>query len=312
VQGTINGYGERCGNANLCIVIPNLELKLGVQALPKGRLPHLHEVARFVAEVANLAPDEHMAYVGNSAFAHKAGVHVSAMQRHPAAYQHIDPGLVGNRCRVVVSELAGRANVVAKAQELGIEGLDADTGARVVEFIKARENEGFSFEAAEASVSLVARRMAADYRPLFTLLDYRAMVSRHDQKRIAEATIKLSINGHEVHTAAEGNGPVNAFDRALRKALQPQFPETARIQLADYKVRILNSDTGTAAVTRVLIDWHDGEARRWSTVGAGDNILDATWLALADGYEFGLTTTAATESSVGKTKVLRPLKPVTT
>lgn len=288
VQGTVNGYGERCGNANLCVVIPNLELKLRLQALPKGALAHLHEVARFTAEVANFAPNVHMAYVGDSAFAHKAGVHVSAMQRHPDAYQHIDPALVGNEMRVVVSELSGRANVVSKASELGLQDVDAATGAKVVELIKAKENEGFSFEAAEASVSLLVRRLSPDYRPLFTLLDYRGMVSRHGERTMAEATIKLSIGGHEVHTAAEGNGPVNAFDMALRKALTPLFPQVKDISLSDYKVRILNSNTGTAAVTRVLIDWHDG-VRRWSTVGAGTNILDATWLALADGYEFSLT-----------------------
>ena len=293
VQGTINGYGERCGNANMCVIIPNLELKLGVKALPAGALPRLHEAARFVAEVANLAPDEHMAYVGNSAFAHKAGVHVSAMQRHPDAYQHIDPAKVGNAMRVIVSELSGRANLVSKATELGLQGLDDKLGARVVEVIKAKENEGYSFEAAEASVALLVRRLTPDYQPLFTLLDYRGMVSRHGDRHLAEATIKLNVRGHEVHTAAEGNGPVNAFDTALRKALQPLFPAVAQIQLADYKVRILNSNNGTRAITRVLIDWHDGDTRRWSTVGAGTNILDATWLALADGYEFALSAPVA-------------------
>jgi len=290
VQGTINGYGERCGNANLCIVIPNLELKLGLNALPAGSLARLHEVARFVAEVANLAPNVHMAYVGDSAFAHKAGVHVSAMQRHPDAYQHIDPKVVGNAMRVVISELSGRANVVSKAGEQGFENIDAATSVKVIEIIKAKEHEGYSFEAAEASAALLVRRLAPDYQPLFTLRDYRGMVSRHGARTMAEATVKLSIGGHEVHTAAEGNGPVNAFDQALRKALQPLFPQVKNISLSDYKVRILNSNTGTAAVTRVLIDWHDG-VRRWSTVGAGTNILDATWLALADGYEFILTPT---------------------
>ena len=292
VQGTINGYGERCGNANLCVVIPNIELKLKMRALPVGALSRLHEVARFVAEVANFAPNDQMAYVGNSAFAHKAGVHVSAMQRHPDAYQHIDPKLVGNEMRVVVSELSGRANVTSKAEELGLKNVDAATGAKIVEIIKAKEHQGFSFEAAEASVSLLIRRLGTDYRPLFTLQDYRAVVSRHNDRPFADATIKLTIDGHEVHTAAEGNGPVNAFDKALRKALLPTFPKVADIQLADYKVRILNSNTGTGAITRVLIDWHDGQ-RRWSTVGAGTNILDATWLALADGYEFILAPHAA-------------------
>ena len=293
VQGTINGYGERCGNANLCVVIPNLELKLNLRALPAGALPHLHEVARFTAEVANFAPNVHMAYVGDSAFAHKAGVHVAAMQRHPDAYQHIDPRAVGNATRVVISELSGRANVVSKAGEPGFEDIDAATSTKVVELIKAKEHEGFSYEAAEASAALLVRRLRPGYQPLFSLLDYRGMVSRHGDRHLAEATIKLTVRGHEVHTAAEGNGPVNAFDTALRKALQPLFPAVAQIQLTDYKVRILNSNTGTRAITRVLIDWHDGDTRRWSTVGAGTNILDATWLALADGYEYALSAPVA-------------------
>ena len=296
VQGTVNGYGERCGNANLCVVIPNLELKLQLRALPDGALVRLQEVARFVAEVANFAPNPHMAYVGDSAFAHKAGVHVSAMQRHPDAYQHIDPKLVGNEMRVVVSELSGRANVVSKASELGLRDLDAATGAKVVELIKLREHAGFSFEAAEASVALLVRRQSSDYVAPFTLLDYRVMVSRHGDHGMAEATIKLQVGAHETHTAAEGTGPVHAFDKALRKALQPHFPQVKDIQLADYKVRILNSNSGTAAVTRVLIDWHDGAAHRWSTVGAGPNILEATWLALADGLEYAVTSPAVTKA----------------
>lgn len=287
VQGTMNGYGERCGNANLCIVVPNLELKLGVTCLPAGALGHLHDAAHFVAEVANLSPNEHMAYVGRSAFAHKAGVHVSAMLRHPDAYQHIDPTKVGNEMRVVVSELSGRANLVSKAEDFGATGLDAQTGAKVVEDIKALENEGFSFEAAEASVALLVRRRAQDYTAPFSLIDYRVMVSRHDDRHFAEATIKLRVEADEVHTAASGDGPVHAFDRAMRKALEPHFPVVRGIHLADYKVRILNTGAGTAAITRVLIDWAEAE-RRWSTVGAGTNILEATWLALADGYEFGL------------------------
>ncbi len=303
IQGTINGYGERCGNANLCIAIPTLELKLGVRALPKGKLPHLRDVARFVAEVANLAPDDHMAYVGNSAFAHKAGVHVAAQQRAPEAYQHIDPTLVGNASRVVVSELSGRANVLAKAEEFGFAGLDAQAGIRVVEEIKLLEHAGFSFEAAEASVALMVRRKAADYAAPFSLIDYRVMVGRHADKRFAEATIKLQSGKDELHTAASGDGPVHAFDRALRKALEPIFPRVHEMHLADYKVRILNGSAGTGAITRVLIDWHyTGEgtttATRWSTVGAGTNILEATWLALADGYEFGLTTAPATPKEI--------------
>jgi 2-isopropylmalate synthase len=299
VQGTVNGYGERCGNANLCIVLPNLELKLGVRALPAGGLRRLQEVAQFVAEIANLAPNEHMAYVGTSAFAHKAGVHVSAMQRHPDAYQHIDPALVGNEMRVVVSELSGRANLVSKAEEFGLAGIDAQAGARLVEHIKDREHAGFSFEAAEASVALLVRRHAAGYHAPFELVDYRVMVGRHGDRQFAEATIKLKAGPEEIHTAASGDGPVHAFDRALRKALEPLFPAVRTITLADYKVRILNGNAGTGAVTRVLIDWHDSASgRRWSTVGAGANILDATWLALADGYEFALTATPAPKEAL--------------
>jgi 2-isopropylmalate synthase len=189
--------------------------------------------------------------------------------------------------RVVVSELSGRANVVSKASELGLQNLDAATGAKIVELIKNKEHEGFSYEAAEASVALLVRRLSPDYHAPFSLLDYRVMVSRHGARGMADATIKLQVEDQETHTAAEGTGPVHAFDQALRKALQPHFPHVKHIQLADYKVRILNSNSGTAAVTRVLIDWHDG-VRRWSTVGAGPNILEATWLALADGFEYAV------------------------
>ena len=291
VQGTMNGYGERCGNANLCIVIPNIELKLKRRALPEGALARLHETARFVAEVTNFAPNDQMPYVGNSAFAHKAGVHVAAMQRHPDAYQHIDPTVVGNEMRVVVSELSGRANVVSKASELGLQNVDAAIGAKVVEVIKAKEHEGFSFEAAEASVALLVRRLSRGLRaavhaaglPRHGQPPWRAQHGRGDHQAQRSAATRCTRR-------PSGNGPVNAFDQALRKALQPLFPQVKDISLADYKVRILNSGLGTAAITRVLIDWHDG-VRRWSTVGAGGNILDATWLALADGYEYGLTPT---------------------
>ena len=296
VQGTINGYGERCGNANLCAVIPNLELKLNLRALPEGTLQHLHEVARFVAEVTNVAPNDQMAYVGDSAFAHKAGMHVAAMHRNSDAYQHIDPALVGNSMRVVISELSGRANVVSKAGEPGFENIDPETVVKVVELIKAKEHEGFAYEAAEASAALLVRRLSPDYRAPFSLLDYRVIVSRRGDFGSAEATIKLQVEENEAHTAAEGDGPVHAFDRAMRKALQPHFPFVHGIQLEDYKVRILNSKDGTAAITRVLIDWHDGATRRWSTVGAGPNILEATWLALADGFEYAVSEFAHTKA----------------
>ena len=287
VQGTINGYGERCGNANLCAIIPDLELKLGLRCLPEGALAQLYDVAHFVAEVANLAPDEHLAYVGKSAFAHKGGIHVAAMRRSEKSYQHIDPTLVGNQMRVVVSELSGRGNVLSKAEELG---LDAGPGvADVLNEIKQLESQGFSFEAAEASVAMLLKRQQPGYVPPFELIDFSVNVEHRQGRGIfAEATVKVKVDGEVLHTAAEGNGPVNALDAALRKALLPRYPALIHFQLADYKVRILNSDDGTAATTRVLIDTQNG-TKRWSTVGASANIIEASWRALADSMEYGLT-----------------------
>ncbi len=264
--------------------MPNLELKLGERCLPEGSLGKLVETAAFVAEVANLALDDHMAYVGRSAFAHKGGVHVAAMRRCATSYQHIDPALVGNVSRVVVSELSGRGNVMAKAEEYGV-ALPAGAEARVLGEIKSAEARGFSYEAAEASVALKLRRAAPGHAPPFELVDYRVLCTPAG----AEATLKLRVGGVAVHTAAEGDGPVAALDAALRKALEPQLPGVRAVQLHDYKVRILDGRLGTAAVTRVLITFGDGAAA-WSTVGAGASIVDASWQALADGIEFGLST----------------------
>jgi 2-isopropylmalate synthase len=296
VQGTINGYGERCGNANLCEVLPGIELKLGLTALPPGRLPELPEVARMVAELANLAPDEHMPYVGRSAFAHKGGVHVAAIRRVADSYQHVDPALVGNTCRIVVSELSGRANLLARADELGLDTAEAGPAATgALAAIKQREARGAAFEAADASVALVLHRHSAGYAPPFQLVEYRVLSHGPGPGGgpgpAAEATVKLKIGDRVIHTAAEGDGPVHALDAALRKALVPSFPGVARIALADYKVRILDGNAGTRAVTRVLIDFTDGD-HGWSTVGASASILEATWAALADGIEFGITTAA--------------------
>ena len=291
VQGTINGYGERCGNANLCAIIPDLELKLGLPCLPKGTLAQLNQVSHFVAEVANLAPEEHMAYVGKSAFAHKGGLHVAAMRRNGSSYQHIDPALVGNQQRVVISELSGRGNLLSKAEEYG---LDVNGGAQVAEVlseIKSLEAQGFSFEAAEASVALMLQRQQPTYQPPFEMIDFSANVEHRQGRGIfAEATVKVRVpaGGEILHTAAEGNGPVNALDAALRKALISYYPAIAKFHLADYKVRILDSNHGTGATTRVLIDTQNG-ARRWSTVGASANIIEASWRALADSVEYGLT-----------------------
>jgi 2-isopropylmalate synthase len=292
VQGTINGYGERCGNANLCAVIPNLELKLGLRGLPDGSLARLTEASHFVAEVANLAPDEHMAYVGRSAFAHKGGVHVAAMRREPTSYQHIDPALVGNEMRVVVSELSGRGNMRSKAEEFGliIEGGDETL---VLEDIKEREARGASFEAAEASVALLLRRRSPSYKAPFRLLDYKVLAGYRDGSgTFVEAIIKVAVGDEVLLTAAEGCGPVNALDAALRKALAPAFPALREIHLVDYKVRILDGLDGTSATTRVLIDSRDAH-RTWSTVGASENIIEASWHALADSIEYGLAFAAS-------------------
>ena len=288
VQGTINGYGERCGNANLVSVIANLQLKMGLHSLPAGHLKKLTELSHFVAEVANLSPDEHLAYVGKSAFAHKGGIHVAAIRRNEQSYQHIDPALVGNQLRVVVSELSGRGNLLSKAEEFGL-NVSAGSGvAEVLNEIKTLEAKGFSFEAAEASVAMLLKRQQQDYQPPFELIDFAVNVEhRKGRGLFAEASVKVKVKGEILHTVAEGSGPVNALDAAIRKALSPVYPSLNKFHLSDYKVRILDGENGTAAVTRVLIDTQNG-ANRWSTVGASANIIEASWQALADSVEYGL------------------------
>jgi 2-isopropylmalate synthase len=288
VQGTINGYGERCGNANLCAVVPDLELKMRIGCVPKGSLERLYELSHVVAEVANRAPADGMPYVGRSAFAHKGGIHVAAMRRSEASYQHIDPVLVGNKSRVVVSELSGRGNLLSKAEELAVDGVGDGDVAGVLDQIKELESRGFSFEAADGSVALMLRRRAPGYVPPFRLIDYTVVVEHRDGRgTFAEATVKVEVGGQRYHTAAEGDGPVHALDAALRKALVPTFPRVADFHLVDYKVRILDGEHATGATTRVLIDTRDGE-RGWVTVGASSNIIEASWRALADSLEYGL------------------------
>ncbi|MCZ7543398.1 MAG: citramalate synthase [Anaerolineae bacterium] len=287
VQGTINGYGERCGNANLCAIIPDLELKLGLRCLPEGALRKLAHLSRTVAEVANLAPDNHLAYVGRSAFAHKGGMHVAAIRRNADSYQHVDPALVGNEMRVLVSELSGRGNMLSKAEEFGL-NMDSEGARAVLEEIKALESQGYVFEGAEASVAMMMRRAQPDYKPWFQPVDFMVVVElREGRGIVTEATVKVRVNGEEMHTAASGNGPVNALDKALRRALLPHYPQMADMQLADYKVRILDGQNGTAATTRVLIDTQNCHGR-WSTVGAGPNIIEASWRAVVDSVEYGL------------------------
>jgi 2-isopropylmalate synthase len=286
VQGTINGYGERCGNMDLIPLIANLQLKLGYQCVAPEQLRRLAELSHFVAAVANLNPDTHAPYVGRSAFAHKGGIHVAAIAKVAASYQHIDPELVGNQMRVVVSELAGRRNVRMRAEALGLE-LNGNERA-VLQRIKELENQGFQFEAAEGSFEMLVRRAAPDYEPPFELLDFTVIVEKRGTNPVmAQATVKVRVGDQVMHTAAEGAGPVNALDRAIRKALLPHYPELADVHLVDYKVRIIDEHLGTAAKPRVVIESACGD-ERWSTVGCSENIIEASWQALWDSLELPL------------------------
>lgn len=287
VQGTVNGYGERVANANLCTIIPDLQLKMGMDCVSPDQLVQLTDVSRYVAELANLTHDDHLPYVGASAFAHKGGIHVAAMLKHAASYQHIDPVLVGNRQRSVVSELSGRGNLVDKIRQYNLnpESLDLP---KVLDQIKQLEAQGFTFEGAEASVELMLRRTHPAYVPPFEMTDYWVMVQRRRGRgTIVEATVKVRVGPKIMHTVAEGNGPVNALDAALRQALIGVYPQISGVRLEDYKVRILDGENNTAATTRVLIETRQG-TRRWSTVGASPNIIDASWRALADSMEYAL------------------------
>jgi 2-isopropylmalate synthase len=289
VQGAANGYGERCGNADLFAIVAGLELKEGRRLLPSGRLAALTATAHAIAELANLPPDGRQPYVGASAFATKAGLHASAIARRPDAYSHVDPATVGNRMQVLVSELAGRSNVLAKASELGLDlEADAELGARVLDRVKELEHRGYAFEAADASFELLVRREAGGLQDLFDLEGYRVIVERRpDGSDLSEATVRLRIQGERVMAAGEGVGPVHALDQGLRRALEDRYPELGSIRLVDFKVRILDGRAGTKAVTRVLITSADEEVE-WTTVGVSDDIVTASYQALVDGIQYGL------------------------
>ncbi|MEN6431123.1 MAG: citramalate synthase [Coriobacteriales bacterium] len=290
VQGTINGYGERAGNADLTSVIPALVLKMGKECVSRDQLRLLTEVSHFVAETANIAPNPQQPYVGASAFAHKGGVHASAAARLEAAYEHVDPAAVGNLARVVVSELAGRASLVMKAEEMGIT-LAADDPAitSVLETIKDKEHRGYTFEAADASLEIMLRKATGTYAAFFTLESFRCIMEKREDGRVmTEATIKIHVEGQRFIATAEGNGPVNALDRALRIAIGRFYPSLSAIELTDFKVRVLDEKKGTAAVTRVLIESSDGE-KSWGTIGVSENIIEASWEALVDSIEYGLS-----------------------
>lgn len=304
VQGTINGFGERCGNANLCSIIPNLMLKLNMECIDTENLQSLTELARFVSELANVHPANNQPYVGGSAFAHKGGIHVSALLKNPETYEHINPELVGNARRVLVSELSGMSNIVYKAEELG---LDVDLSRtnpetkNILEEIKQLESRGFQFEGAEGSFELLMRKAFNGYREPFKLEALRIILERRELGEIlSEAVIKLRVGDEIVHTAAEGNGPVNALDNALRKALEVFYPCIREMKLADYKVRVLDENAGTEAQVRVLVETHDKDLGSWGTVGVSSNIIEASWQAIVDSIAYGLLKKEYRFKEVGK------------
>jgi 2-isopropylmalate synthase len=285
VQGCVNGYGERTGNADLAAAIPNLSLKLNVRTIPAERLERLTPVSHHIAELVNIAPNPQQPYVGAAAFAHKAGLHTSAIARRRDAYEHVQPDAVGNGTRFVVSEMAGRSTLAMKAEELGLD-LGSDALGSVLDTLKVLEHRGYHFEVADGSLELLLRR-ATGWEPDFFDLESFRVISDHTDHHMTEATVKVLIDGSRVVATAEGNGPVNALDSALRQAIGSHYPGLAGIHLTDYRVRVLDSGRGTGAVTRVLIDTADGE-RTWTTIGVSENIIDASWQALFDSIVYGL------------------------
>jgi 2-isopropylmalate synthase len=296
IQGTINGYGERCGNADLCSIIPTLKLKMGIDCVTDEQLGKLSEISHYVSEAANLMPDAFLPYVGASAFSHKAGYHADGVAKWADAYQHINPDKVGNKRRIIVSEQAGRRSIIQKAQE---RGLDIPTDKKEVkelfDQIKLMESRGFQYENAEASFDLLVHRTKPDYKPPFELVDFMVVIEKRrrsptekgHEETLAEAMVKVRVNNEVMHTVAEGDGPVNALDQALRKALLVFYPSLAAVKLVDYKVRILEESTGTESQVRVLIESSDG-VDDWRTVGSSTDIIEASWLALADSLEYWL------------------------
>ena len=295
VQGTANGYGERCGNANIFSIIANLKLKMGIDCVTDNQVAHLTEAHRYISEVANMPPDEFQAFVGLNAFTHKAGLHASAVAKVKSSYEHIQPESVGNSNQVLVSELAGRSNVASKLKEMGLDAEVPPLQARaLLDLVKERESKGFQYEDAEASFELLVRRGLEGYRPPMELVNFMVRVDkRPDTNRndgndvVSEAMVKVQVGGETMHTAADGNGPVNALDNALRKALLRFYPSLQAVRLVDYKVRVVDQGSGTKAIVRVLIESTDGE-HFWRTVGASPDIIEASWIALTDSLEYWL------------------------
>jgi 2-isopropylmalate synthase len=290
VQGTINGIGERCGNANLCSILPNLELKMKRLALSDHRLVHLREVSNFVTEIANLMPNKHQPYVGDSAFAHKGGIHIHAVQKNPATYEHVMPEAVGNRQRMLVSDYTGRSGLLAKVEEYGIELTKQNPQLKeLLETLKELESQGYQYEGAEGSLELLMRKAVGRHKPSFELLGFRVIVEKRNSKEapLSEATVMVKVGESIEHTAAVGVGPVNALDHALRKALEKFYPQLGEVTLLDYKVRVLTASRGTKSKVRVLLESGDHK-EKWGTVGVSENIMEASWQALADSIEYKL------------------------
>jgi 2-isopropylmalate synthase len=289
VQGTVNGFGERCGNANLCSIVPALQLKLGYDCVSRENMLKLTEVSRYIDEIANVLPNEAQPYVGRNAFAHKGGIHVSAVARHSATYEHIDPMAVGNARRIIVSELSGRSNIASKACEMAADiEKDPKSLEKIIALVKKFENQGYQYEGADGSFSLLVKKALGKYRPVFELKGFRVSVEKEPSgELVSEATVKIKVKGKIEHTVAEGDGPVNALDNALRKALDTYFPELKKMSLRDFKVRVIGSSSSTAAKVKVLIESHDDKTS-WGTIGVSENIIEATFQALADAIEYKL------------------------
>ena len=289
VQGTVNGYGERCGNANLCTIIPNLQLKMGYKCVSEKKMAKLTSLSRYVSEIANITPARNLPFVGKSAFAHKGGIHVSGVMRDSRTYEHIEPETVGNERRVLVSDLSGKSNIQFKSGELGIDlSKHQDKIPKIIEHLKELEHAGYSYEAAEGSLELLVRQITGEWRKFFELCGFRILVEKDESgEPRSEATIRIKVDGIPEHVAAEGNGPVHALDCALRKTLINFYPEIQNMSLFDYKVRVLNQKSGTQSIVRVLIEFK-ADTLSWSTVGVSENIIEASWQALTDGYSYFL------------------------
>tara|TARA_Y100000590_G_scaffold141998_1_gene162896 strand:- start:14697 stop:16313 length:1617 start_codon:yes stop_codon:yes gene_type:complete len=306
VQGTVNGYGERCGNANLCSIIPTLQIKMGLKVVNPDQMKKLSIIAKEISELMNMGINPSQPYVGSRAFAHKGGLHASAVAKVERSYEHMDPNIIGNDRKIVVSELAGRSNILSAAEKMGVE-ITKDESLRILESVKTAESEGFQYEGADASLEMLVRRNTGNYKAPFVLEDFMVLAEKlrrlpvstseeKDDDLLSEAMVKVRIGDNVYHTAAEGNGPVNALDEALRKALRDYFPRIDEIRLTDYKVRILNEEGATGAAVRVLIESTDGK-ESWNTVGSSTNIIYASWLALIDSIEYWMLKSSTSNPS---------------